>query len=70
MEPNKIRAVASWTIPTSVKVVRSFLGLVGYYRQFVRHYGVPARPLFNLLKKGVPFIWTETHETAFQLLKE
>lgn len=49
--------------------MRSFLGLAGYYRRFVRNFRVIARPLFNLLKKGIPFVWTEATEAAFQLLK-
>lgn len=36
----------------------------------MRNFGVIARPLFNLLKKGVPFIWTSNTDTAFQLLKQ
>ena len=55
-EPTKIRAVADWQSPTNVKGVRSFLGLAGYYRRFVRPFGVFARPLLNLLKEGTPFV--------------
>lgn len=49
-EPTKIQAVSNWTTPTDVKAVRNFLGLAGYYRRFVRNFGIIARPLFNLLK--------------------
>ena len=45
------------------------MGLAGYYRRFVRNFRVIAKPLSNLLKKGVPFVWTQTTEEAFQLLK-
>lgn len=69
-EPSKIQAVSAWATPTDAKGVRSFLGLAGYYRHFVRNFGVIARPLFNLLKKGVPFVWTSNTDTAFQLLKQ
>ena len=69
-DPTKITEVANWTAPTCTKEVRSFLGLAGYYRRFVRNFGVIARPLFNLLKKGVPFVWTDTTETTFQVLKQ
>lgn len=69
-EPAKIQVVANWTTPTDVKGMRSFLGLAGYYRRFVRNFGVIARPLFNLPKNGVPFVWTPVTEDAFQLLKQ
>ena len=46
------------------------MGLASYYHRFVRNFGVIAKPLFNLLKKGVPFLWTPITETAFQVLKK
>jgi hypothetical protein len=45
------------------------LGLAGYYRKFVRHFAVMAKPLTNLLKKNALFIWTSVHEDAFTTLK-
>lgn len=70
IEPSKIQAVAQWPTPVDAKEVRRFLGLAGYYHRFVRHFGIVARPLFNLLKKGAPFVWTNTTEESFQLLKQ
>lgn len=69
-DPTKITAVVNWATPQDVKGVRSFLGLAGYYHHFIRNFGVIARPLFNLLKKGVPFLWTPTTKTSFQVLKQ
>lgn len=69
-EPSKIRAVQDWVTPTDAQAVRRFLGLAGYYRRFVRHFGIIARPLFNLLKKGTPFVWTSNTEQVFQVLKQ
>lgn len=68
-EPSKILAV-HWPIPTSLKELRGFLGLTGYYRKFIRHYGMISRPLTTLLKKGIQFQWTPLTEEAFQLLKQ
>lgn len=47
-----------WSTPTTVREVRSFLGLTGYYCRFVQNYGRLAAPLSQLLKKGM-FEWTE-----------
>jgi hypothetical protein len=68
-DPQKISKVASWPTPQNSKDVRSFLGLAGYYRKFVQHFGIIARPLFNLLKNNMPFVWTSETATSFQLLK-
>jgi hypothetical protein len=67
--PYKIKAIADWKQPQSVKGLRSFLGLVGYYRKFVRHFGIIAMPLTKLLKKGYVFQWTQEQEVSFQTPK-
>lgn len=68
-DPTKIEAVSSWPIPKDTKELRSFLGLAGYYRKFVQHFAITARPLTDLLKNGALFVWTSIHTTAFETLK-
>lgn len=61
--------VKDWPTPTSAKDIRSFLGLVGYYRKFVHGFGAISKPLTNMLKKGALFVWTSEQESSFQALK-
>jgi hypothetical protein len=67
--PEKIVAVRQWPVTSSVKELRSFLGLAGYYRKFVENFGLIAKPLTDLLKKHVLFVWTSDHDPTFVKLK-
>jgi len=58
-----------WPQPKTVKDVRGFLGLAGYYIKFIKHFGIIAQPLIALLKKGVAVLWTNSQQMAFQALK-
>lgn len=69
-DPGKVAAVQQWPQPQNIKELRSFLGLAGYYRKFVRNFALLARPLTNLLKKGAFFVWTDDHQKAFEALKD
>src|SRR3984893_4075488 len=57
MEPSKVDAVVKWPQPKNIHDIRSFLGLAGYYRRFVKDFSKLASPLANLLHKNIPFKW-------------
>ena len=58
VDPAKIEAVTSWQPPRTMKEIRSFFRLSGYYRRFVRSFSSIARSLTQLTRKGVSFTWT------------
>lgn len=69
-DPSKIEIIKNWPQPQNVKDLRSFLGMVGYYQKFVPNFGLISRPLTELLKKGVMFVWTSLTKNSFQTLKK
>ncbi|KAA3484112.1 Retrotransposon protein [Gossypium australe] len=69
VDPSKILAIVEWKPPRSVTEVRSFLGLAGYYRYFVKGFSMIATLMTRLLQKDVKFIWTEKCQQSFEKLK-
>jgi len=69
IDPSNVSDVKNWPTPSNLKELRSFLGLAGYCRRFVKNFGMLAKPLTELLKKGTVFVWTNVTKEAFQLLK-
>src|SRR6266702_2165834 len=70
MDSVKLKGLIDWPQPTTVTEVRSFLGFGNFYKPFIQDYTKIARPLHDLTKKGVPFIWSTAQEVAFQTLKQ
>jgi hypothetical protein len=69
VDPEKVDAMQKWPKPETLKAMRGFLGLTGYYRRFIQDYGKIAAPLNRMLKKN-NFTWTAAAETAFENLKQ
>ncbi|KAL4281883.1 hypothetical protein GQ457_03G019080 [Hibiscus cannabinus] len=69
VDPKKVEAIVNWKQPTSVTEIRSFVGLVGYYRRFVSGFSKVAAPLTKLLQKGVKYEWSDARQQAFEKLK-
>ena len=69
MESNKVQQILNWPTPASVKQVRQFLGLAGFYRRFIDNFSSIAAPLSNLTKINTTFTWTPECNKAFNSLK-
>nr|XP_025638506.1 uncharacterized protein LOC112733681 [Arachis hypogaea] len=65
VDPAKVEAVMEWNRSTSVTEIRSFLGLAGYYRRFIKGFSQIALPLTKLTRKDAPFVWTSECEESF-----
>ncbi|GJW99603.1 putative reverse transcriptase domain-containing protein [Tanacetum coccineum] len=70
VDPNKIEAVKNWETPRTPSVVRSFLGLAGYYQRFIKNFSKIAKSLTILTQKSKMYDWGEERERAFQTLKD
>jgi hypothetical protein len=70
VDPSKVEVVSKWRQPSNVSEVRSFLGMAGYYRRFIKGFSSIARPMTELLKKDHKFVWTPKCEGSFQIIKK
>ena len=68
MDPDKLKTISEWPIPTKKKEVQSFLGFANYYRRFIENYSQKVKPLTELTK-DIPFSWGALQQEAFDNLR-
>jgi hypothetical protein len=68
-DPGKVDAVVHFPVLKTFTNIKSFLGLTGYYRNYVQGYSRLVVPLFELTKKDVAFVWNSNCHQAFEALK-
>src|SRR5581483_1613593 len=69
-DPEKIEKVVNYPSPTNLRDLRGALGLFSYYRRFIENFSQVAEPLYELLKKDAPYIWTDRQQKSFDILKD
>ena len=69
VDPNKVQAIQAWKVPSCKKDIQSFLGMVNFYRRFIKNCASIAKPLTQLTK-NVPFDWNAEAQKSFDALKE
>jgi hypothetical protein len=70
VDPGKVKDVLNWMSPATVSEIRSFLGLAGYYRRFIKDFSKIAKPMTKLLEKNKAFEWTKKCQASFEELKK
>jgi hypothetical protein len=69
-DTNKIDKILTWPPLKTPKEVRRFLGLCGGVRVWIQNYSLIVRPLTELYRKGIEFIWDDRRQAAFDKIKE
>ena len=68
VEKAKVELIAKLPPSTSVKAVRQFLGLAGFYKRFIKDFSKISKPLYELLEKDAKFVWSESFQKIFEEL--
>jgi len=67
--PEKIQGIIDYPPPKTLKQIRRFLGLCGWYRRFIKNFAIIASPITDLLKKSKKLVWNSQAQEAFEKLK-
>jgi hypothetical protein len=70
VDPSKVKDILNWNPPRTVHQVRSFLGMAGYYCRFIPDFSRISKPITELLKTQVKFVWSPECDKAFHTLKK
>jgi hypothetical protein len=70
MDLKKVAAILDWKAPKDARGIKSFIGMVDYYRRYIEGFSKIARPMTTLLAKKVEFKWTLACQKSFETLKE
>ena len=69
VDTQKVDRVRHYPVPTNLKTLQRFLGLVSYYRRFIPNLSRIASPLYCLTRKNTPFLWSHSCRESFEKLK-
>nr|GEU85663.1 putative reverse transcriptase domain-containing protein [Tanacetum cinerariifolium] len=70
VDPAKIESIKDWASPKTTTEIRQFLGLVGYYRRFIKGFSKIAKSMTKLTQKKAKFDWGDKQEASFQIIKQ
>jgi hypothetical protein len=70
VDPGKVKDVLNWMPPTTALEIKSFLGLEGYYRRFIKDFSKIAKPMTKLLEKDKAFKWTTECQASFEEVRK
>jgi hypothetical protein len=70
MDPKKVADILNWKAPTDARGIKSFIGMVVYYRRFIEGFSKIAKLMTALLGNKVEFKWTQKCQEVFEALKE
>ena len=69
-DPSKIEVIKSFPVPKNAQQLRSYFGIVNYYRKFIQSFSIKTANLRSLLKRDAKFVWNSVHQQEFDFCKQ